>query len=279
VAIWEKSVRAFDWRAEKEVCRFELPEQAKNVELNRTGEYVVISDESQSQVFSVKTGRLAATLRSSGEITARNVRNSSRYIAMVCQSGVEIYELASGVLAGRAPLADISSISFSESEELVALASKDGSVEVRRLGPASEVMVTLKCDAEVTTAVFAPDSQWVATGTKGKIPSVQIWELPSGNPRVSIPADDDVRMLAVSPDGKLLASQAGFWIGGDKKEAVLVRVWDADSGTAVARLPHDEQVLLVHFVSPQSVTTVSAFVDLIGRRQGPSTLTTWTMDS
>src|SRR5262249_11149906 len=263
---WKKSVRAFDWRADKEVCRFELPEQATNAEFNKTAEYVVTSEGSQSQVYFVKTGRLAATFTSSGEITARYVRNSSRYVVMVYQGGVEIYELASGRLVARAPLADITSIIFSQSEEFVALASKNGSVEVRRLDPNFEMVVTLKCDAEAKTAVFAPDSQWIATGTGGKVPCLQIWDLPSGNPKVTLAADDDVRMLAVSPDGKLLASQAGFWNRGDKKEAALARVWEADSGKAVARLPHDEGVLLVHFVSPQSVATVSALLDVIGRR-------------
>jgi len=73
---------------------------------------------------------------------------------------------------------------------------------------------------------YAPDGATLAVGTAGRPAQVQLWDLTSGTPLVSVDVGADVGSLAFSPDGSQLA--AGLANGG-------VLVLDTATGDEVAR--------------------------------------------
>lgn len=89
-----------------------------------------------------------------------------------------------------------------------------------------------------TAVTFSPDGKLLATGIslpqegKAEKDVVRIWDVGTGEPRLSIPAHKNcVGALCFSPDGRILAA-----IGSVDHR---VRLWDTGSGKAVAEAKHD----------------------------------------
>ncbi len=90
-------------------------------------------------------------------------------------------------------------------------------------------------DRAFTCMEISPDGRLAASGTRAGL--VQLWDLPNGNERLTIPAHPYyVHSLAFSPNGQLLASgDIGMGLGEDYHASV--RVWEVPNGKQRCELP------------------------------------------
>lgn len=80
---------------------------------------------------------------------------------------------------------------------------------------------------KVRAMAISQDGQYLAAATKGKL---KVWERSSGKVIFETMLESDLRCLALSPDGSLIAS------GGDD---AMVRVWKSGAAEPVAQLKYD----------------------------------------
>jgi WD40 repeat protein len=99
----------------------------------------------------------------------------------------------------------------------------------------------------VNELVFSPDGQSLAgVVSQGEMETrIIVWEVPTWRVVSEMLADDIVWDIAISPDGRWLA--AGLGQGTEHPPANEGQLWDVASGTLVARMPHERQVLTVAF--------------------------------
>jgi WD40 repeat protein/DNA-binding SARP family transcriptional activator len=134
---------------------------------------------------------------------------------------------------------DIAAIEFSPDGSLLAAASWDGLVTVRR-ALTGQVVLTLVLTDQLRGLAFHPQgSHLAAVGNDGKVQILNI--TPTGDAEwLAIAGHDDwVRKVAYSPDGAMLASAS---LDGTAK------LWDADTGELLRTLSgHTDEVFSVAF--------------------------------
>ena len=107
------------------------------------------------------------------------------------------------------------------------------------LGGEPTELAVLRESGSVISVAFMPDGKTLVTsGNK----SIKLWDVATGKERLALAEGrSDAKAVAVSPDGKLLAS--GNW-------DTTVRLWDAASGAEVATLKGHTGPLLTVAFSP-----------------------------
>ena len=110
----------------------------------------------------------------------------------------------------------------------------------------------------VSSAVFSPDGKILFVADMGG--GIQAYDPATGQKRLAITGPEAGRYLAISPDGKTLAS------GGT--DASAVRLWDARTGKQIRALSHDQ--VLVHGLafSPGGKSLVVAGGSAVRRSDG-----------
>jgi WD40 repeat protein len=99
----------------------------------------------------------------------------------------------------------------------------------------------------VQELLFSPDGRRLAAIVSGGETGYKIvvWEVPTWRVISEMAADDVVWDIAFSADGGWLV--AGLGQGIEHPPANEGQLWDVDSGTLAARMPHERQVLAVAF--------------------------------
>ena len=117
----------------------------------------------------------------------------------------------------------------------------DGQVQVWDAATGKEVATRKEAQPQEGTAVqaFSSDGQRVASGTKNG--SIKVWDVATGQEVITLKGhDNEIRLLAFSPDGKRLASAAV-----DKRTFLGVaemktrKVWDLATGREIVTINHD----------------------------------------
>jgi WD40 repeat protein len=104
---------------------------------------------------------------------------------------------------------------------------------------------------KVFSAVFAPDSKALATGSADR--TVRLWDVTTGKERAVLQGHTEaVSSVAFSPDGKTVASAS--WDG-------TVKLWDATSGKGRVTLKGHEEEILVVALSPDGKTLATGSAD------------------
>jgi WD40 repeat protein len=100
----------------------------------------------------------------------------------------------------------------------------------------------------VGSLVFAPDGATIVTGG---VDAIRIWDVAGGSERAVIP-ERDAGALAISPDGKLLAS-AHF-----KGDVIL---WDAESRRQIGVLKGHQGIVSSVAFAPDGRTLATSGLD------------------
>jgi WD40 repeat protein len=149
-------------------------------------------------------------------------------------------------------------VAFSSDGRRIATASEDGMARVWDVTTGGQV-ARLEHGEDVFALRFAPDGRFLATGSQSG--AIRIWNIASGREeaRTAVGLGIVVRDLLYSPDGAHLVA-AGY--------GNVAALFDAATGTEVARLTHDREVVAVAYAPGGLLAT--AAVDGVARLWDPT---------
>jgi WD40 repeat protein len=121
--------------------------------------------------------------------------------------------------------------------------------------PGGQLVRTIPCEERIVEATFNNDGRFLAImsmpeinmrnligGVQDNRQSVQVWDVASGQLLVTPVHEDDVKAIAFSHDGKILATA-----NRSKDETEVAMLWDVASGRRLSILPHQGTVTAVTF--------------------------------
>jgi WD40 repeat protein len=126
--------------------------------------------------------------------------------------------------------ASINDLAFTPNGDILASASDDKTVRLWDVPKGAERGVLPAPDGFVNALAFAADDKTLAWAGNGG--TVTLWDVAAGRERTSFEVNPDGRAFAValSPDGKAVATDGETTGAGDKGLPAPVRLWDAATG-------------------------------------------------
>jgi WD40 repeat protein len=155
-----------------------------------------------------------------------------------------------------------------DGEQLLTSSWEDGGLTVWNVEAGERVGTIDDFTAPIMEKVLLPDNRAIAVKLYGG--SIELWDLATGEEKQAFHGGNAEGGIAVSPDGRLLASGAG------EREAQEIMVWSVDSGETVAQFPVEHEYVSELVFSPDSRFLLS-FSD--GEENSPIILwnaTSWT---
>jgi WD40 repeat protein/TPR repeat protein len=227
--------------------------------------------------------------------SAQYSRDGSLIVTVSDDKTARIWDANSGRQIGDPLVHDggVISVAFSPDGSRIATGSRDGTARVWDVGRRRQIIRPLAHGQDVTSVSFSPDGSQLVTGSRdGK---ARVWEVATGElvgePIVS---NGMISSAAFSPDGQRIVIASGFAGIGEaifeaasrrlltvfKGQSILtsaafspdgsrvvtasqdhsVKVWDANTGSEVLKLPHDTMVNDAVF-SPDSSRIATASWD------------------
>lgn len=201
--------------------------------------------------WDLMTGRRLAMEALSRRADTMALAANGRALAIADDRQVMRYDLVGGQWSavGEAFAAPVTVLGLSPNAQVIAAGLNDGRLVVHDLhsGVRKEL---LSADSRhlVRCVAFSPDSGRLAAG--GADRAVRIWDLGTGALIAHHATHEDgVNCIAVSGDGKWMASGSGNLPWPGRRNDYSVRVWDAAGGGLVVRTgEHDSRVRGVAFV-------------------------------
>jgi WD40 repeat protein len=117
-------------------------------------------------------------------------------------------------------------LAFSRDGRRLASWQDDGVVRLWETGPDATLPVLRGHTSYVYPVTYSPDGRWIASGSWLPDGTVRLWDARTGEGRAVLGLGNNVRALALSPDGARLVAM------GDRTDGL--RVWDVASGRHVA---------------------------------------------
>ena len=189
-----------------------------------------INGDKQAKIWDAASGQLKHNITNNERIyRASFTVDSVSLLTVEQQGGMKLWDVETGQLKGQiAPKNFVED--FMKSFEL----SSDGKniatlyLGDTRLWDAKTAELRFKLPkSETTDAVFSPDGRWLATASRDKTSSGYIWNVETGQLKLSLAATGHKSASVVySPDGRILATT------NDKG----VHLWDAETGELLASL-------------------------------------------
>jgi WD40 repeat protein/serine/threonine protein kinase len=136
----------------------------------------------------------------------------------------------------------VASMAYSPDSRLLAVGWDAGLVvwDVTADPDRSPPLTSFRGRHHVRAVAFSPDGKHLAaceSDRDSQPGQIKVWEVATGQEVITLPGHGgDVKTLAYSPDGKLLAG-AGGWVRGKGQLAGEVKLWEAVTGREVLSLP------------------------------------------
>ena len=195
------------------------------------GRYVfTINGDKQARIWDAASGQLKYQLTNSERIyRASFTPDNASLLTVEQQGGMKLWDVETGLLKG-----EIAPKNFLEDFMKSFEMSADGKHIATfyfgdtRIWNAKTAQLRFKLPkSETTDAMFSPDGRWLVTASRDKQSSGKIWNVETGEVKLSLPpTGHKTASVVYSPDGRLIATT------NDK----CVNLWDAETGEVLATL-------------------------------------------
>jgi WD40 repeat protein len=217
---------------------------------------VTSSDDRTLRVWDLERGQQRVLEGHTDEVWGFALSPDSRHLASASKDGtIRLWELATGqsrVLMGHS--LSVAAVAFLPDGQRLLSAGQDGELRLWSLATGKTVHL-LRVEKAIYEQMAAdPALGWVAL-TAYRDPVVRLWNLERGELRVLAGHQAQVRRIAASPRGDLLAT------GGDDRR---VRVWDPKTGQGRILGEHLGPITALAF-SPDGRTVVAASTEPVLR--------------
>jgi WD40 repeat protein len=166
------------------------------------------SADSTVHIWDVATRKIVATMKHPDGVNS--VAFGTGILASVGGDRmVKLWDIAGGKLKAtlEGHTSEVTAVAFNRDRTLLASGSRDKTVKIWDVATGKEQM-TINDSATVRAVGFAGNR--IAFGGDGKV--VKLWDFSSGKEIASLPGHkEEVSCIAVSPDGRLLASGSTDW--------------------------------------------------------------------
>jgi WD40 repeat protein len=248
---------------------------ATKVAFSPDGKTVAVSDiQGNVQLLNVATGQPVRTFASSnsGPVTDVAFSPDGKTVAAASEDGpVRLWSVATGSLTRTVtdPHVRIISLAFSPDGSLIATVGqtfdegKESTIGLWHTATGTRAATIPRTTDAVVSVAFSPDGKTFATGdfaTGDMLGDVRLWNVDTGQSRVTLAVHSGAGDLAFSPDGKWLAVAAG-------KTAQL---WNVATGTLSATCSGNTDVVESVEFGPGSRTLATS--------GGDGTVRMWTVD-
>lgn len=189
-----------------------------------------INGDKFAKIWEVATGKPKSVISNKERIyRAAFTPDGTRLLTVEQQGGMKLWDVETGTLVGEIAKKGhfenlMKNFEFSPDGKLIATFYYGDT----RLWDARSAELKFKLlDSETTDATFSPNGRWLATASREKKTAARIWNVETGELKLSLPLSPDKSVFVkFSPDGSLLLTT------NDKG----VTVWDATTGELLATL-------------------------------------------
>jgi WD40 repeat protein len=220
--------------APKLISSIECTRASGKVRFSPDGAILVVQDGGDGlTILDTNDGQVKANLKNVARASMDFVFTSDgQHVILANDAKVQSLDLKTG---GATVLyrhtGGIVQLAYSPKRQIVASSSLSKSVKLWDISSAKEI-TTIQGDDLIEGLVFLPDGKTlVGAGGSSAVPSfgrVWIWDVPrTGEPRTLEGYKHAIKVIAISPDGKTLATQGESWD---------VWLWDIQQGTIKAKL-------------------------------------------
>lgn len=216
------------------------------------------------ELWDVETRTLVSTLPEHLDwVSALAFSPDNTLLAASSMDGIRVWDLESGQLvhhldAARGPNIVYQALAISPDGELLFSSARgQGGISIWHLGMSEEFAVLADFTSPIKAKAFLPDSQGIAL--KFDSGSTQVWDLFGGEEvgRFDGGSGQYGDAIAISPDGRLLASGAGDFLTQE------IIVWDLASQNVVAQFPVEHSNVAHLLFSPDSRFLLSSGADWV----------------
>ena len=218
-------------------------------------------DNGEIEIWNGQTGEFVRRIKGhKGAVRALAMSHSGKWLVSGGKDGVKVWQPETGRLRYTLPAAQASvrAVAISPDEKTFISSDRSGNIIAWQLST-GEQMYQIENDAPVWSVAIAPDGQSFITGggiggsdTQLNHPLKQ-WDLASGQLVQTFEGHDKaVRSVAISPDGRTLAS-------GSTDETI--KLWDLASGSLKTTLEGHKDGILSLAISPDGQTLASSSTD------------------
>lgn len=231
----DKIVRLWEAATGREAAAWQHKDAVEIVAFSPEGNYLAAAGKDGSvALWEVGSGRAMILQKETAQLGALAFSPDGKWLVTADHKRAQIFETATGrKTAILSEAQGVQTLTFSADGRLLALAGSKGP---KTWELASGREVTPKAERGSTEG-FNPPYLAASSGRE-----VSLWEAATGRQVVNFYHDGRVRTVALSPDGRWLAT------GSADRSA---RLWDIASGCEMARMKHDDFVRTIAF-SPDS---------------------------
>jgi RNA polymerase sigma factor (sigma-70 family) len=229
------SISVWDVATGKEVRQFgSYQEYLAAVALSPDGRVGASSGASAAAVlWDVASGKETRRLKGVENISSAMAFSSNgRILATACaENTLRLWDVPTGTEFRRWPMAQgdrVIHMTFAPEDRLLAFAGWDQTIHVWDIVTGKEIHRLQGHAKSIYSLAFAPDARTLASG--GADGTVRLWEISTGKELLRLQHPDSVHCVTYSPDGKILASGAGFDSGS------TIRLWNAATGKLLRRI-------------------------------------------
>jgi WD40 repeat protein len=243
-----------------EIRTFKEDTDVKTIALSQDGRILASGTVDQTvRLWNLSTGAALRTIKRSSGCLAFNhdgsilaIGNEGRGLVGATKAGtIALIDLASknDLREFKAQTETVLSIAFSSDGRMLASGTNGDDVKLWNL-TSGDALRTLRGHYNpVNSVVFSDDNKALASGSS----DIRLWDLNSGRTVQRIKTSDLVSVLALSPDGSLLAVKGG--------DGNVIDLYDAKTGNRVRSFEGHSGIINSIQFSPDSGSLVSASVD------------------